>query len=205
MVFKAPLTPYGRDCPGAPSRILVAESDRETRDLARVHLTTPRITVDLAADGLEAWALLTSRTFDLALVDLDMPRLDGLGLILRIREQDRHARLPVVVATGRDDLFAIDRAFEIGATTFVTKPFNWRLLSHQLRFVLESSALAERLVACEDRLVSLGEHHRALVDEVSQRAPELLSRFHDAPSLPNPDQSDPMPAENRRSASLSRR
>lgn len=205
MVFKAPLTPYGRDCAGAPSRILVAEADRETRDLARVHLATPRITVDLAADGLEAWALLTSRTFDLALVDLDMPRLDGLGLILRIREQDRHARLPVVVATGRDDLFAIDRAFEIGATTFVTKPFNWRLLSHQLRFVLESSALAERLAACEDRLVSLGEHHRALVDGIAQHAPELLPRLLDAPSLQSSDPTEPSQAENRRSASLSRR
>jgi DNA-binding response OmpR family regulator len=205
MVFKAPLTPYGRDCPGAPSRILVAEGDRETRDLARVHLTTPRITVEIAADGLEAWSLLTSRTFDLALIDLDMPRLDGLGLILRIREQDRHARLPVVVATGRDDLFAIDRAFEIGATTFVTKPFNWRLLSHQLRFVLESSAMAERLAACEDRLVSLGEHHRALVDEVSQRAPELLSRFLDPPALQSPADAERHPADDRRSSSLSRR
>jgi DNA-binding response OmpR family regulator len=205
MVFTAPLAPFGRESPGAPARILVAEGDPETRELAKVHLTSPRITVDLAADGLQAWSLLTERDYDLAMVDLDMPRLDGLGLILRIREQDKHARLPVVVATGKDDLFAIDRAFEIGATTFVTKPFNWRLLSHQLRFVLEASALAERLGSCEARLVALGQRQRQILDAVGQHAPELLGDISNVLQLQSPERVDPAGLVSAQNASLPRR
>jgi DNA-binding response OmpR family regulator len=80
-----------------------------------------------------------------------MPRLDGLGLIMRIRSDERLATLPVVVITGRDDLFAIDRAYEVGATSYVTKPLNWRLLSYQLRFVLRADRAAHAAAAAAAR------------------------------------------------------
>jgi FixJ family two-component response regulator len=121
------------------------------------------------------------------------------------REQHQHARLPVVVATGRDDLFAIDRAFEIGATTFVTKPFNWRLLSHQLRFVLEASALAERLGSCESRLMALGERQRQILDAVAQRAPELLGDISNVLQLQSADRTDLTSAVSAQNASIPRR
>ena len=53
----------------------------------------------------------------------------------------------LVVATGREDVVAIDRAFDLGATSFVVKPLHWRLLAYQLRFVLRSARIEARLRA----------------------------------------------------------
>ena len=129
------------------ARLIVADDDPILREFAKVHLAGPAVTIDTAGDGIEAWERLIETTFDMALIDLDMPRLDGLGLIMRIRSDERMAALPVVVITGRDDLFAIDRAYEVGATSYVTKPLNWRLLSYQLRFVLRADRAARAAAA----------------------------------------------------------
>jgi DNA-binding response OmpR family regulator len=134
-----------------PARLLLADDDPILREFALVHLSSPVVSVEVAEDGLAAWELLEAGEFDIAVLDLEMPRLDGLGLIMRIREDERLAALPVVVATGRDDLFAIDRAYEVGATSYVTKPINWRLLTYQIKFVLRAHraamALAQRQTA----------------------------------------------------------
>jgi DNA-binding response OmpR family regulator len=121
------------------ARLLFTDDDPILREFAKVHLSTENAMVATASDGEEAWAALKAEAFDLLLVDLEMPRLDGFGLVARIRAEPRLAHLPVIVCTGREDISAIDRAFEAGATGFVTKPINWRLLSYQVRFVLRAS------------------------------------------------------------------
>ena len=65
-----------------------------------------------------------------------------------LRADPRFRDLPVIVVTGREDVEAVDRAFAVGATSFVVKPLNWRLLSHQLRYV-HRSAMNERTLAAE--------------------------------------------------------
>ena len=73
---------------------------------------------------------------DILLLDLEMPRMDGFEVLSRLRaEAGRLRNLPVIVVTGREDIDAIDRAFAAGATSFVSKPLNWRLLSYQIRYV----------------------------------------------------------------------
>jgi DNA-binding response OmpR family regulator len=119
-------------------RLLFADDDPILREFAKVHLATESAAVSVAGDGEEAWAQLRAEPFDIVLVDLEMPRLDGFGLVKRMRANPRTADLPVIVCTGREDIAAIDRAFECGATGFVTKPINWRLLSYQVRFVMRS-------------------------------------------------------------------
>ena len=119
-------------------KLLFADDDPILREFAKVHLATESAAVITASDGEEAWAALRGETFDLALVDLEMPKLDGFGLVRRIRDTARTADLPVIVCTGREDIAAIDRAFDCGATGFVTKPINWRLLSYQVRFVMRA-------------------------------------------------------------------
>jgi DNA-binding response OmpR family regulator len=72
---------------------------------------------------------------DVVLLDLEMPRMDGFEVLTHMRANPETARIPVIVATGREDVGAIDRAFQLGATSFVVKPLNWRLLSYQIRYV----------------------------------------------------------------------
>jgi CheY-like chemotaxis protein len=121
------------------ARLLFVDDDPILREFAQVNLASAAAEVDVAADGLEALEALSRQRYDLLLVDLDMPRMDGFELLAHLRADPATAHLPVVVETGREDVDAIDRAFRAGATAFVTKPLNWRLLSYQLRFTLRAA------------------------------------------------------------------
>ncbi|MBW8733926.1 MAG: response regulator [Asticcacaulis sp.] len=121
------------------ARLLVVDDDPILREFAAANLATPKVDVEVAADGDEAWHRLAKGNFDIALVDLDMPVMDGFELIGLIRADERLKHLPLVIATGREDMDAVDRAYAAGATSFVVKPLNWRLVSHQLSYVLRAS------------------------------------------------------------------
>ena len=134
-----------------PLRLLAVDDDPIMREFAVAQLSQPGCEIVTAEDGEAAWDILAgdARGFDLVLTDLEMPRLNGFGLLGQIRAGARFAHLPVVVITTRDDVFAIDRAYELGATSFVSKPVNWRLLGHQLRYVMRTSRMeAEIRSAC---------------------------------------------------------
>lgn len=137
-----------------PVRILVADDDPILREFATVHLSTPVASVETAADGEEAWARLMAEPFDLLISDIEMPNLDGFGLVARIRAEERLRHLPIVMVTGREDIVSIDRAYEAGATAFATKPVNWRQLSHQLRYVLRTSRIEGEVRGERDRATS---------------------------------------------------
>lgn len=116
-------------------RILYVDDDPILREFAQVHLTTETASVVCAEDGIAALSLIDDAKPDILLLDLDMPRMDGFEVLRRLRAEGQWARTPVIVATGREDVAAIDRAFREGATSFVVKPINWRLLSYQIRYV----------------------------------------------------------------------
>ncbi|MGZ3304439.1 MAG: response regulator [Asticcacaulis sp.] len=122
-----------------PARLLVADDDPILREFAIANLSTPELEVEVACDGIAAWQRLERRDIDIALIDLDMPGMNGFELIERIRWDEALKHLPIVVATGREDMVAVDRAYGLGATAFVVKPLNWRLLLHQLAYVLKNS------------------------------------------------------------------
>jgi CheY-like chemotaxis protein len=123
-------------------KILFADDDPILREFAAVHLSTESQEVRLAGDGEEALAMLAASPADILLLDIEMPRLDGFGVLERLRADPALAHLPVMVITGREDVKAIDHAFHLGATAFLTKPINWRLLSYQILYVYRA-ALAE--------------------------------------------------------------
>lgn len=152
-----------------PTRLLVVDDDPLMRELAAGQLAHPGGEIVTAGDGEEALAILRREApFDLVLSDLEMPRMTGYGLIEAMRAEPRFARLPVVVVTSRDDMFAIDRAYEVGATSFVAKPVNWRLLGYQLRYVLraarseaqvhEAREASERADRLKESLLALLQH-----------------------------------------------
>ncbi len=121
------------------ARVLVVDDDPILREFAISHLTSPSMEVCVAEDGLIAMEALRKSDFDVALVDLDMPNLNGFELMEAMARDPRLIGVPVVVITGRDDMEAIDLAFAAGATSFVVKPINWRLITHQLAYVLRNS------------------------------------------------------------------
>jgi len=122
-----------------PTRILVVDDDPILREFASVYLTTPMSEVMLAPDASTALDLLAREQFDVAMIDIEMPGMDGFELVECIRSQDKLRGLPIVMVTGREDIVSIDRAYTVGATSFATKPVNWRQLSHQLRYVIRAN------------------------------------------------------------------
>ena len=129
-------------------RILFVDDDPILREFAVVNLATERASVETAADGRAALAAISGEPPDLVLLDLDMPEMDGFQVLESLRADPRFRELPVIVVTGREDVEAVDRAFAVGATSFVVKPLNWRLLSHQLRYV-HRSAMNEKTLSAE--------------------------------------------------------
>jgi len=128
-----------------PARVLVADDDPILREFATVHLSSPTATILTARDGTAALELLLAQPCDIAILDIEMPGLDGFTLLERIRSEPSLKRLPVMMLTGLEDIASIDRAFNLGANAFASKPVNWRLLSYQIRYVLRSSGLERQL------------------------------------------------------------
>ncbi len=118
-----------------PLKLLFVDDDPILREFALVHLASEQGEVAVAEDGEAALKAITSNLPDLVLLDLQMPKVDGFAVLKALRADEATKRLPVIVITGRDDVVAIDRAFSEGATSFLVKPINWRLLTYQIRFV----------------------------------------------------------------------
>ena len=120
------------------ARVLFVDDDPILREFAQVNLTSPTTRVDVASNGAEALERLRSQAYDIVLMDLEMPGLDGFGALAQIRADPALAQTAVIVQTGREDVEAIDRCFRLGATSFVMKPLNWRLLPYPLLYVLRA-------------------------------------------------------------------
>ena len=158
------------------ARILFVDDDPIMREFAVVHLSTDRAEVKLARDGEEALEQVAAERPEVVLLDLEMPRLDGFGVLARLRADPLTRELPVIVVTGREDVAASDRAFEAGATSFLVKPINWRLLSYQIRYVLRAGRPErgdEPRVARGDDLLDLARAGTELVRRCMGAEPEL--------------------------------
>lgn len=122
-------------------RILVVDDDPVFLALARKKLAECGSEIWVAEDGATALAITGNQPLDLILVDLGLPDVDGFDLIVQLRQAPHTRYVPLIVVTGREDSEAIDRAFAVGSSSFLTKPINWKLFEHQLIYVLRSSQI----------------------------------------------------------------
>ena len=93
-----------------------------------------------------------SRRPDIVLMDIIMPGMDGFTACSRLRGLMGGSRVPILVMTGLDDTESIAKAYEQGATDFITKPFNLMILSHRVRYMLRGSFTMDALLKSEVRL-----------------------------------------------------
>ncbi len=127
--------------------VLVADDDPIFRELAAANLKELGFRPIEAEDGNAAWQALRRYSACLAIIDLDMPKLNGFSLIECMRANPRMQHVPVVVITARSDSTAIKDAFEAGATSFLTKPVDWRSFGNHVEYLmrLDASVNAQRL------------------------------------------------------------
>ena len=132
---------------GSPPRagtILIADDNRVNRLLLGRGLEQDGHTVVFAEDGTEALDLLRRRRFDLILLDVLMPELDGYGVLEEL-QGDPHLRdIPVVVTSSLDELDSVVRCLEMGAEDYLTKPVNHVLLNARINASLEKKRLRDQ-------------------------------------------------------------
>lgn len=142
--------------------VIIADDDELMRSLMAAALNEKGFDTIEVEDGAAALAALERRLPDLVLLDVDMPVMGGYEACQRIRAAERTQNLPVVIVTGNEDTESIDRAYECGATDFVSKPVNWSLIGYRMRYVLRSAKTRLALVSSEA-------HNRAMLEALPDR------------------------------------
>lgn len=155
--------------------ILIVDDDPQIRDVLRIALKREAMDVTEAGDGAEGLAKARSGRFDLIVLDIGMPQMDGLSLCRALRETDR---TPVLFLTARQD--EIDRVlgFELGGDDYVTKPFSPRELVARIRAILRRAGGAPAPADMQTRGVLSIDANRHLC-EISGAAVTLTAREMD--------------------------
>lgn len=104
--------------------ILAVDDSRTMRDMVSQTLKGAGFEVKTAEDGNEAIALLANGPVDLIITDLNMPNLDGFGVIEYVRGDSQHKFVPILMLTTESDQQKKDRGKAMGATGWIVKPFN---------------------------------------------------------------------------------
>lgn len=130
---------------GTKKKVLVADDDPFHREMCISALEEAGFEVVAAADGAEALDKFDEWDFDAAIVDLTMPLVDGFEVIRRLRSTSRTEHVPLILITGHDDAESVEKAYELGATSFLAKPVNWALFVHHVQFILRASQNAGEL------------------------------------------------------------
>lgn len=134
--------------------ILVVDDDESFRLTISEALIAAGFTVEAVSCGSQAEDSAKERRPDLMLLDALMPDVDGFEVCRKFGNSPRLANIPILMVTGLDDRASVDRAFESGASGFVTKPIQYAVLGHQIRFVIRANETAMELASSEQRLTT---------------------------------------------------
>jgi two-component system response regulator ChvI len=141
--------------PAARARIAVVDDEESIRETVGFALTREGYRVETFPDGVAAWDGLQGELPDLVVLDILMPRMDGLELCRRLRA--RSEALPIVFLTSRDEEFDRVLGLELGADDYLCKPFSMRELTARIKVLLRRLALLrEREPASEEDQLRVG-------------------------------------------------
>ena len=143
--------------------VLVVDDDRATRFLIRTALQKDGWTVEEAADGARACASLERSHPDIVLLDVEMPEMDGFATCAHLRTLPGGESVPVPMITGRDNQESITRSYEVGATDFLSKPFNLTVLRQRLQYMHRSLEATRALQNERDFISTVVDTSMALV------------------------------------------
>jgi len=136
--------------------IALVDDDRNILTSVSMALEAEGFKVRTYADGAEALEGLAQRPVDIAVLDIKMPRMDGMELLNRLRQQNN---MPVIFLTSKDDEIDEVLGLRMGADDYITKPFSQRLLIERIRAVLRRRELAgsEGAKANGEKVISRGD------------------------------------------------
>jgi DNA-binding response OmpR family regulator len=170
--------------------ILLVEDSLELATLVTEYLEKQGFLMDYASDGRQAINLLSTNHYELLLLDLNLPRVDGLEVCRQAKLMD--IALPVIILTARDSVDESLEGFAHGADDYITKPFDLRLLKARIEAVNHRYAQtpksrgisykglelisSKRSVKRENREIKLTPITYTILEALLKRAPEPVSR-----------------------------
>jgi len=130
-------------------RILVAEDDSALASFVKKGLEAEHYAVDISADGEQARALASELDFDIIILDLTLPHLDGVSILRFVRT--RKPSVPILVLTGRNRIEDRVQCLDLGADDYLMKPFSFSELSARIRALMRRSHVpAESVLSVGD-------------------------------------------------------
>ncbi|TAN47676.1 MAG: EAL domain-containing protein [Methylococcaceae bacterium] len=133
--------PKPETVPHKKPMILVVDDEEPVRLLIMQGLKLAGFSAEGAGGGAAALELFSALKPDLIMLDVVMPGMDGFAACSAIRQLPGGAFIPILMVTGFDDFYSIERAYQVGATDFITKPINLALLKKRLYYLLRGAEL----------------------------------------------------------------
>ncbi len=173
--------PSHKSIDAQPPVVLIADDDPSIRLVLKYTMEQNGYQVIEVANGLEAVQEATQHKPDLILMDAVMPEMDGFRATEEIKKLLECQATPILMATSLDDDQSITRAYEVGASDYITKPFNWSVLKHRTaRMLIAANAEKEiRHLAYHDVLTGLPNRMLFMdrIDQAISRAQRENSKF----------------------------
>lgn len=170
-------------------RILLAEDDTALAGFVRKGLEAESYAVDVSSDGEQARALASELDYDLVVLDLNLPRLDGVSILRHVRS--KKPSLPILILTARARVDERVQCLDFGADDYLVKPFSFSELSARIRALLRRSHLSaqavltvedlkldrvERRVTRANRTIELTSKEFALLEYLMRNAGRRVTR-----------------------------
>lgn len=118
-------------------KILIVEDDQHIRKLLNILIRRDDVEIHEAVEGNEALAKVLTGGWDLVILDIMMPNVDGFSILKQMRDNDLTARIPVIVVTAKTEDKDLIKGYSMGANYYITKPFEPQDLIHSIELILK--------------------------------------------------------------------
>ncbi|KTD42929.1 response regulator [Legionella parisiensis] len=150
--------------------VLIVDDSATMRLITCDTLTKVGFNVIQAEHGEAALSLLKTTKPDAILLDVEMPGLNGFEVCAKIRKLPDFRYLPIMMVTGLEDYESVNKAFQVGATDFTTKPINPTLLGYRVRYMVRTNSYFQDLQIAEQKVRALNEELINKLVEIQQNA-----------------------------------
>lgn len=155
------------------AHILIVEDETTLGLLLKENLKTKNFIAKLAKDGEEGWKYFSTERFDLCIIDINMPKLNGFELAKRIRE--KNTIVPIIFLTANSSQDDKIRGFDYGADEYITKPFNFEELVARIKAILKRTQYAQQDLASKHEQFTIGNttidvtNHKLLINGTEKK------------------------------------